>query len=617
MSERSLIANRKRRVWLFGALRFILAAGIAFFICQLRLDYIENFLYDLRVRTRIAPAVSGEIILISIDSKTQEELRRYPEANDHVLLFESLAKSKPKNVVYANNLIEVIGSYDELEQMAISANKLTGFVVLEDRKIPQRGVLNEFALLPPLQDLRVEAGPLIADSFEFARDGVTRRFAIAMDGGELLHARIAQNYRKQELSSKEFKGEFQNNNTDQAFINFRPAGTYSKFSFVDVANSRISVDTFHDKLVIIGSESQAHADDYILTPFSRDPLSMSRLEAHANIFDTLILNNAPVRLPPWVNLLITSAIAIFTVFVVLTMRPARGLSMLGVIIFASLVVAQLIFSIGNIWIDMAHPFMSIFICYYFFIPYRLIVENRKSWEYYQRNNLLTQVEELKSNFLRMMSHDLKTPLARIQGMTEIALRDIESLNSKQVEALHTIESSSEELSQFIGSVLNLGRIESKEIKLQLKSKDINALLNDVIQKVTYLAKQKNIKIVTEFEPMFSMKIDEDLMRQVFTNLIENAIKYSPENTSILVSTEEINGKVMVQVADQGMGIEQDDINNLFTKFYRSPNVKDSIKGTGLGLYLARYFVDLHLGTISVESEQNRGSTFTVELPMNL
>ena len=118
--------------------------------------------------------------------------------------------------------------------------------------------------------------------------------------------------------------------------------------------------------------------------------------------------------------------------------------------------------------------------------------------------------------------------------------------------------------------------------------------------------------------MFSVKIDEDLMRQVFSNLVENAIKYSPEGSSILVSTEEVDGQLVIQVADQGMGIANDELDSLFTKFYRSRTVRDgTIKGSGLGLYLARYFVDLHRGQISVESELNKGSTFTVELPMNL
>lgn len=98
-------------------------------------------------------------------------------------------------------------------------------------------------------------------------------------------------------------------------------------------------------------------------------------------------------------------------------------------------------------------------------------------------------------------------------------------------------------------------------------------------------------------------------------MIENAIKYSPEDTKILVSSEESNNKIVIQVADQGPGIPVDELQSIFMKFFRSKNVKSSsVKGSGLGLYLAKYFTELHHGRIFVESSHGNGSTFTVELP---
>ena len=108
------------------------------------------------------------------------------------------------------------------------------------------------------------------------------------------------------------------------------------------------------------------------------------------------------------------------------------------------------------------------------------------------------------------------------------------------------------------------------------------------------------------------------MRQVFANLLENAIKYSPENTRILIATEEQRGRAIVQVSDQGQGIPPDELANVFMKFYRSKDAKaSSVKGSGLGLYLAKYFVELHNGTLSVDSAPGQGSTFTVELPLDV
>ena len=114
------------------------------------------------------------------------------------------------------------------------------------------------------------------------------------------------------------------------------------------------------------------------------------------------------------------------------------------------------------------------------------------------------------------------------------------------------------------------------------------------------------------------RVDTELIRQVFTNLIENAIKYSPENSKVLISTEDHDGKVVVQVADQGIGIPKNEHENIFVKFYRARKVSNTnIKGSGLGLYLAKYFVNLHQGNIFIESEVDKGSTFHVEIPSDL
>ncbi|MEK6555599.1 MAG: CHASE2 domain-containing protein [Bdellovibrionota bacterium] len=605
-----------KRALLFNALRVFLALAIAFFLCQIQLDYIESYTYDMRVRMRPAPNTSGFIQTVTIDNKTQESLKRMPEALDYVKFFDELAKAQPKAVVYVADFSDIIGSYEDLEALATTTKSLN-FIVANDSRLPDKGLEEEFQLLPPLQEIKVESAPKTADAQSFAKDGVTRRMVLTLEDQLLLHPRLAALYNNKK-SVHEYQGSFQFKRTAQAYIDFRPTGTYKPVSFIDIANGEFDQAQFKDKIIIIGRDTRAEVSDYVMTPYSRDNTAMSRVELHANILDTLILNTAPIPSPWWLNVLATSLIAVLTVFVVLALRPLQGLIILGLTVFSYFAVCLLFFMMTDFWLDMAHPLLAIFICYYFFIPYRLIVENRRSWEYYQRNRLLTQVEELKSNFLRMMSHDLKTPIARIQGMTEMALRDQESLSASQAEALRNISSSSDELAHFVSSILNLGRIESKDIKLHLRSKDINALLLEVIKKSEYLARQKNISIMTEFEPMFSVKVDEDLLRQVFTNLIENAIKYSPENSSIMISTEEVDGKIQVQVADQGIGIAIDDIGNLFTKFYRAKAIRDSeVKGSGLGLYLARYFVDLHKGQISVESAPAQGSTFTVELPMNL
>jgi signal transduction histidine kinase len=338
---------------------------------------------------------------------------------------------------------------------------------------------------------------------------------------------------------------------------------------------------------------------------------------HANILDTLILNESPHFLPDLVTWLLTFAISLLTISIVLTVRPGKGLLILGGSLIVFLAVSLVLFAALNWVLPLTHPLLAVFICYYFVIPYRLIIENRRSWEYYQKNKLLTQVEEMKTNFMRMMSHDLKTPLARIQGMAELIAKDASAMTETQKMALDTIEDSSQELMEFIGSILSLSRISAKEMKLQLRSRDVNQVLRTVIRRCEHLAAKKNIEVVAELEPLFSIKLDEDLLKTVFTNLLENAIKYSPEGTKVLVSSEEVNNELVVQIADQGRGIALEEITHIFERFYRARNSRSDTPGNGLGLFLAKYFVELHNGRIDVESELSKGSTFSVRLPMNL
>lgn len=621
MSSRNETLNQKLLRWartyyqLFVRVGFALV--IAFLVTRFQFDYLESLLYDARMRIRPAPATSGHIATIKVDSLTIDSLRRAPDAKDHSKLLDMLAARGPKAVVYLIHPNEIVGSYEELKAFAEAAERTPGFVVAVD-DVPMKGTEESFHLGPPFERLKIDAAPSTSDRNLFARDLVTRRMFTSYQGQTFLHVKLASLFNPRLKDEDRIHGIFDFLEARQVYIDFRPAGRYPTSSFVHAVDGQFSGGDVRDKIVIVGRDLRTTVKDYIRTPYSREINAMTAVEMHANMLDTLILNDGYYRLPDWVNVLLTTLMSILTVYVVLALKPTQGLMLLGSAVLSFSVFCYLAFWWGTIWVVMTHPILAAFICYYFFIPYRLIMENRRSWEYYQKNRLLTQVEELKTNFLSMMSHDLKTPIARIQGMTDVVLKDPTPLSVRQKEALQTLETSSQELLDFVSSILNLGRIESKELRLHLHSKDPNQLIKEIADKYGYMAKSKDIELKLELEPMFSIKMDVDLIRQVITNLIENAIKYSPVGTSILVSSEESDGKVILQVADQGSGIPDDEIGHVFSKFYRSKGAKHSnIKGSGLGLYLAKYFVELHKGRISVDSSPGQGSTFTVELPSDL
>jgi signal transduction histidine kinase len=606
-------------------IKLIFALVAASVISSLQLSYIESFLYDCRVRAKAAIGLSDlpkpDVVIVYITSKTVEKYKGYPKYKDHALLLEKLHKATPRFVLYNfraedRKLIDIDGLLEEQNLFLIEAKKIPNFYIISN-DLEMKGEAQKSKLQAPLGDLKLAPGPNTSDTNSFAKDGVSRRILVSYQDQFLIQPKVASSYNPDIANISKIKGMFEYLDSIQTFINFHTTKNFPVFSFEDIVEDKVDLRSLNDKIVIVGTDTGKSPKDYLATPYSRETEKMiTTTELQANILQTLIDNNSPVKVPEPVNIAVTFLISILTVYVVLALKPSQGLWIVGVTLLTISVVGTLLLALFGIWIDLAHPFLAIFLCYYFFIPYRLIIENRRSWEYIQKNKLLQQVEELKTNFISMMSHDLKTPIARIQGMTEVILQDVVTLSSVQREAIDTIKGSSDDLLRFINSILQYGRIESQGVELHKQSKDINQLLQDVIRKHDFLAKVKRIKIKTEFEPMFPLPVDVDLMKQVFSNLIENAIKYSHEESDVIVKSREEGDNVVIDVTDNGMGIPAEDLPNIFMKFYRSHNVKTStIKGTGLGLYLAHYFVELHKGSIKVTSEPQKGSTFRVTLPI--
>ncbi len=623
----SLDQNLKYPAWVYLTAKILFALLASAIVSSFKLDFIESYFYDIRVRTESFLSFNKiqdpKIVLIHITSKTVERYQGFPTYKDHADFLAKIENQKPRYILYDFRTkdgeirdfnVDSDGDQPEKKIFADVATSIADFHILTD-ELEMKGETGKTKLNPPLDKIKVSPAAKTYDTILFAKDGVSRRLMISYQDQKLLYPVIASYYNPQIQNTEKIRGQFELLDSAQAYVHFHPTGTFPSYSFEDVIDGKIPAQFLAGKIVILGTDTGKSAKEYVTTPFSREVNAMTSSEYHANVFQTLIDNNSPIRLPNIFNIILTSLISILTVYVVLALKPSRGLLILLMALLSLIIVSFSIFILLGLWIDLAHPFLAIFLCYYFFIPYRLIKENRRSWEYYQKNKLLSQVEELKTNFISMMSHDLKTPIARIQGMTEVISSDSQTLSHNQREAVDTIQSSSDDLLKFINSILQYGRIESQGLELNLQSKDVNQLLKDIIKKHEFLSKVKKIKVIQNLEPLFPITIDPDLMRQVFSNLLENAIKYSPEDSVVSVSTKEIDNQLMIEFKDQGIGIPAEDLPNIFMKFFRSHNVKTStIKGSGLGLYLASYFTELHKGKITVTSDSSNGSTFTVLLP---
>ena len=285
----------------------------------------------------------------------------------------------------------------------------------------------------------------------------------------------------------------------------------------------------------------------------------------------------------------------------------------------SLIIFQPIPHLGSFYLPLGAPLISLTFSFYLIIPVRLYSEHRKRFALEKENKMLIEVEEMKTNFLQLVTHDLKTPIAKIQGFSESLKRSLsDRLTSKDLELMNHIFHANEDLNHFVNSILELSRIDNQGVRVHLQSKDINQILEQVILKLRFVAQSKKIQINTDFEPIFAIKLDTDLISKVLSNLIDNAIKYSAEGTTVHVKTREVGEFVEITVQDQGIGMSENDLTHLFGRFYRIKNeATQKIKGSGLGLYLSKYFIEAHRGQISVASQLGHGTEFKVLLPLEL
>ncbi|MFH0965393.1 MAG: ATP-binding protein [Planctomycetota bacterium] len=221
------------------------------------------------------------------------------------------------------------------------------------------------------------------------------------------------------------------------------------------------------------------------------------------------------------------------------------------------------------------------------------------------------LQEMKREFVSHVSHELRTPLTSIKGSID-NLRDglAGALNDQQARYLERMRSNTSRLMRFIDEILELSRLEEANIPLLMRRVSLAGIAERAAEELGDLARAKNISVRLAHDSPAWTRGEPERLKQVFTNLIGNAIKYTPKGGSIEVRTEDTgDGVARASVADTGVGIAPENLEKIFDKFYQV----ERGEGSGLGLSIARRLVELHGGRIRVASEPGKGSTFTVEL----
>ncbi len=229
----------------------------------------------------------------------------------------------------------------------------------------------------------------------------------------------------------------------------------------------------------------------------------------------------------------------------------------------------------------------------------------------------TEERGRQAEFVSSVSHELKTPLASIRAYTELLMDDDVDDPNERLELLKFIDEQVTRLTRMVNNLLNLARVESGVIKVQREDIDLNRVLKKSIEVVAATAREKNITIVEELSELYlPAHLDLDLFGQAIINLLSNAIKYTPEGGEVRLRSRMQDTEAVIDVQDNGMGIPAESLPKLFERFYRVPQNNKAAAGTGLGLALVKYIVtSIHDGAIAVTSQVDKGSCFSVRVPL--
>ncbi len=364
--------------------------------------------------------------------------------------------------------------------------------------------------------------------------------------------------------------------------------------------------SFSGKVVFAGVTAQTAVRDWLFTPYSAGT-PMVGVEIHANAFETiaqgLFLTDAPPSVALAFSLLLVAAIG-FT-YSRFTGRTANGLAA-GIMIVAH-ATPYWCFT-HRIVLSFCTPVSSAWLSLITAGGYQLLVVRRN----------LRKSEADRDRYrqtIHFVTHEMRTPLTAIQGSSELMGRyALPEEKRKQIAEL--INAESKRLGRMIEMFLSMERLSAGQVELKKETFSAGDLMAGCVARALPLAERKQIRILTEAAPQEILLLgDRELMEYAFYNLLTNAIKYSPQRTQITLAAVRKHDRAHISVEDQGIGMDQKEVKQIFQKFYRTKRAEQSGEvGTGIGLSIVEQIVVQHSGTIEVMSRPGHGSRFTMVLP---
>ena len=235
-----------------------------------------------------------------------------------------------------------------------------------------------------------------------------------------------------------------------------------------------------------------------------------------------------------------------------------------------------------------------------------------------QNERLRELDRLKDEFISLVSHELRTPLTSIRGYLEL-LREDGRLDEEQLRYLGIVDRNSERLLDLVSDLLFLAQADAGKLNFELQPVDLETLVADCVEAAQPTATAKEIELTTSTHQLpVQLQGDPERLAQVLDNLVSNALKFTPSGGRVEISLQGVDGVAVIEVSDTGLGLAEDEQDQLFERFFRSSRASENaIPGTGLGLAIAKTIVERHGGRIRLKSALDVGTTVRVELPLSL
>ncbi|EIJ78724.1 Redox sensor histidine kinase ResE [Bacillus methanolicus PB1] len=229
-----------------------------------------------------------------------------------------------------------------------------------------------------------------------------------------------------------------------------------------------------------------------------------------------------------------------------------------------------------------------------------------------------KLDKLRNDFIANVSHELRTPISMMQGYSEAIVDDMASTDEEKKEMAKVIYDESLRMGRLVNELLDLARMEAGHFQLTIEEVVIEPYIQRIIRKFQGLAKEKNIHLSFKLNnEQTTYRFDPDRIEQVLTNLIDNAIRHTPNKGSVTVAVDADEQGLHVEVSDSGSGIPEEDLPFVFERFYKADKARKRGSGTGLGLSIAKHIINAHKGHISVRSKLGHGTTFSFLIPRNI